>query len=641
VVGCESCHGGGSAHRGIGPLPFPNPDHERCGQCHNANYPHGNPEQENIVEDFRTSPHTRTLKPSVFIPGTAAVPALCAKCHSDEGAKLYRDVDGDHAALTDALPDSLPPLTGASSVECRTCHQAHRETDLLEAASTGRTSPFNTCTNCHQLLESGSAARITAFHDPTADLVNGDLAAIITDTHFDDPATGTTAAGTTVEGYVVRAALDSACLDCHNPHNADNTVNGQWARSAHGGRIADVKEAAEAAGGDVFAAGVTDASGIAWTHYNWDEGGRAACQRCHTATGASNFMTNPATYNPANNNFSHLSNWTAVGGSSQQELLYCWGCHSDSKGALRNPGAIVEVFEEPVGLDPILVEFPDSASSNVCLSCHIGREIGEVVKTKTGFDNLGFVNSHYLTAGGTVFAVSGYTFGDRDYSIPASDRHDKLGMGVATGDANFDAVRNNYTGGPCVTCHFGSNDGSHTLSPLTQYAANDLALNPACVFCHTERGEGTNAAITWLGDDATAATLQGTTHKARYQAALEALKVQLAADGFNFTPNYPYFGNTNWLSPGDTDVTGNTTGKNNMGTAFNYNLLIHDPGGVAHNRRYTRRLIYDAIDWIDDNNLNYSVSATLNALDPATDIYKASAIAYLLRAQNGDAGDRY
>ena len=25
VVGCESCHGGGSAHRGIGPLPFPVP----------------------------------------------------------------------------------------------------------------------------------------------------------------------------------------------------------------------------------------------------------------------------------------------------------------------------------------------------------------------------------------------------------------------------------------------------------------------------------------------------------------------------------------------------------------------------------------------------------------------------------------
>ena len=39
VVGCEGCHGPGSAHRGVGPIPVPEPGIEDCANCHNA---HGN-----------------------------------------------------------------------------------------------------------------------------------------------------------------------------------------------------------------------------------------------------------------------------------------------------------------------------------------------------------------------------------------------------------------------------------------------------------------------------------------------------------------------------------------------------------------------------------------------------------------------
>ena len=77
------------------------------------------------------------------------------------------------------------------------------------------------------------------------------------------------------------------------------------------------------------------------------------------------------------------------------------------------------------------------------------------------------------------------------------------------------------------------------------------------------------------------------------------------------------------------------TGKNNMGAAFNYNLLIHDRGGVAHNRYYTRRLIYDAIDWLDDNEMNYSVGTTLNLLSGTGDTaFKSEAITYLINGEN-------
>ena len=82
----------------------------------------------------------------------------------------------------------------------------------------------------------------------------------------------------------------------------------------------------------------------------------------------------------------------------------------------------------------------------------------------------------------------------------------------------------------------------------------------------------------------------------------------------------------------DTDTTGNTTGRYNMGAAFNLNLLEHDPGGYVHNRIYAKRLLYDAIDWADDNLLNYSVGATLNTvvIDGTAPIWKAGAIKYLL-----------
>jgi len=79
----------------------------------------------------------------------------------------------------------------------------------------------------------------------------------------------------------------------------------------------------------------------------------------------------------------------------------------------------------------------------------------------------------------------------------------------------------------------------------------------------------------------------------------------------------------------DTDTTGNTTGKNNMGAVFNVALLEGDPGAYVHNRIYTKRLLYDAIDWADDNSLNFSTGTTLNNISAAA-IFKAGAMKYLL-----------
>ncbi len=729
--GCEACHGGGAQHNGVGPIPYVNPfagNGTRCTACHAGKY------QTNAPTKFAASLHGEM---------TIETGGACRRCHTHEGAVLgaYSGLTGSYGVMSNTSYQLAVPLQKEFGVfQCGTCHQHGGGLRVVKARDTSgnvvnwnpsksfmANDQFNFCTSCHTMksydgnavLASGNIVSYGSFTVATERVGyhNTSWYRVLATTHLNN-SDNPTAGG--ISGYVVRIpkTADDAyasttnpqvnpCFDCHgheartmtaytNPsvttgtrayNPANETIWTQWAKSGHAGQLLKVKMEAvgiSTGAGAVDTAMTTtvgEATAAAWFHYDWSATNRQSCQRCHTATGASNFLKNPSAYDSTKNDFQHLAGWSVSSrASKQREMLYCWGCHANvsaDKGGLRNPGALSFTYTNGA-----TAMYPDASSANVCIACHSGRETGDSIKNSTGdFSNLSFINSHYLSAGGTVFAKTGYTFDGRDYSIPASDLHDKIGMGVATGNASFDAVRNNYTSGPCVACHFGSNDGSHTLSPYTKGTTTTgvptTDLNPVCVNCHTTRGAGTNAAIAWLGDDATAATFQGSTHKARYQAALEALRVQLAAKGYHFYEKHPYFytspyntGYTelgdctdnlpvkNWQTSGtsiftwsgtsctsDMGTAGTVgTGMINMGAAFSYNLLKHDPGGVAHNRRYTRRLIYDAIDQMDDGILNYSVYATLNALDAGMYVYKVSAIAYLINnglVNGGTAAERF
>ncbi|MDH3390754.1 MAG: multiheme c-type cytochrome, partial [Desulfobulbaceae bacterium] len=523
AVTCEVCHGSGIDHYGIGPIPDPTPDYTVCGECHDSTIPHiSNPETIGIAEDYVASKHAES--------GDRNDPR-CVKCHTDEGGRKYKNV---HTAAQ-LYAVALPLAGDISPIQCRTCHDSHNAGELqlgeseIELEFSGddfdASAEYATCTNCHQPHNAAiyTDPLILADLDDT-DGPNGDLIyhgkrynRVIANTHYDDPATTDV-----IEGYTMDPENERVCRDCHNVHESRTAINVDWAESGHGGFLHLVKDDAAASSGDPIRRTYQDIYNVrtagahggdpadlgfaaAWVYYDWDATtkydapdivlDRGDCQRCHTATGAKNYMTNPATYDPLNNNFSHLEDWSLDGGpdgetvsSGQNEMLYCWGCHTDNAGGLRNPGAITEEYDAAV-----TVEYPDVNGSNICMTCHLGRETGEVVKQKTGFDDERFVNSHYLAAGGTVFGTTGYTFGTRDYSIPAGDTHAFLGLGL-TGNAVVDA---DYTNGPCVTCHFGSGDGSHTLSPFTEYPGgtlDDVALNPVCVNCHTSRGDDSDAA---------------------------------------------------------------------------------------------------------------------------------------------------
>lgn len=406
-----------------------------------------------------------------------------------------------------------------------------------------------------------------------------------------------------IEGFAV-----TACEDCHYPanldpavttqwaHNPASDINQQWANSAHGGHIASGP--------------ATDAIAPGWVHYNWDQvtgtGNRASCQRCHTATGAKNFFEAKragTAYVAANNTFPHLEGWTAATGSPQNEMLYCWGCHSDvPSGGLRDPGAIVEDFPGVgTGAPAATVTFPNIFESNICLGCHIGRQVGQNITDSTAdFSNRSFINSHYLAAGGTVFNEAGYEYAGQTYNIYGF--HKQVGWSNVQGTGDR---------GPCVTCHMTSAEG-HTFEVVHTDGAGVVTsvASTVCGSCHA---------------DMTPATLNAT--KDEFAAALEELRVALANRGVHFFEAHPYFytapyvvggtntGLTNWdgINVGSvaTPITGR--GKDVMGAAFNYNLLKHDPGAYAHNSGYALKLIVDSLDFLNDGTVDSDATTRASA----------------------------
>lgn len=611
AVGCEGCHGNQSGHYGVA-----YPEAATCGQCHDTNHLTDNPEGNNIYRDYAAGAHSAD-------PGTHAG-RPCSKCHTDEGGRMYKGIKD--LALVQAVDTASP-------IQCRTCHNAHSPGKLLLEATATASAQYNTCTNCHQPHDAQVGATITQLPGSTStDGSSGDLiyhagrwTRVISSTHYDNPATADI-----IEGYNLNPASARVCLDCHNVHSADITINEQWARSGHAGKILEAKEAAAASQADrtiaqviaVRAAGADITTGAAWVEEGY-AAASSACRRCHTATGAASYLNAPASYNPATLDYAYLN-------GEQREMLYCWGCHKNNSGGMRTPGAITTAYK----FNGALAVFPDAQSSNTCIACHAGRESGESVQAITNFTNVSFKNSHYMAAAGLMYVKAGYrnfvpldtpigttTYGKTLTSTEdggsLSSTHRKLGTVAINGDSHntaFFVPGNLDSDGPCVTCHMVArtdNNGkrNHTL----EIDAN--AFSAVCSNCHTSEGTTVltpdNFKEAFIEDQAVP-----------FENAMNLAQATLLAKfGVTFdSTSYPYFF-VGGVALKDWTLGGTVDGERLMGACFNLNLLNHEPAAYVHARTYARRLLYDTIDWLDDKTINRSVTATAHAWNAS--IYNA------------------
>ncbi len=445
------------------------------------------------------------------------------------------------------------------------------------------------------------------------------------------------------------------CRNCHNPHDTTSQMQKfrEWSRSGKGNIYAKP-----------------------WTNYDFKTRGTTTpgatpsnsfgddCVRCHTTTGFVRYISDSSR---------PIAPWDIYGTvypkvslDKTKETLGCRACHDDGAGNVysykaRFANQVVTYYNystnsKVAGVtnkirQHIPKTYPDISTSNVCATCHVGREIGEIIRTSAPFMNfssIGFINSHYLTAGATIFKTSGFHFytSQAKYANKSFYLHDQIGV-----------VNKNGTGsdGPCVTCHIGQNGEykRHTFLP-TDRSGNLLAK--VCIKCHDPASNPDSSAMngTVIEDEATG-----------FNAALAVLAKTLKNRGFVFQDGYPYFGTSsspekNWrkftggFGSGIVPVAGNIpAGALTMGAAFNLNLLVHDYGAFAHNRFYTKRLIYDAIDWMQDGVMGNGIEAGINALADETSMFvlakdgtvfsidaatRAKAIAYLQGTRDNPSG---
>jgi hypothetical protein len=196
----------------------------------------------------------------------------------------------------------------------------------------------------------------------------------------------------------------------------------------------------------------------------------------------------------------------------------------------------------------------------------------------------------------------GYEYEGLDYTNKTTYKHDDIGIATTGGTPK----------GPCITCHMNTavKAESHKFLPVTEVAdplvkaANFGTLITGLVSktCETS---GCHVAATPNIPWTTVEQLQA--KKAGFYAAMQALlELQAVAKTVTritrtTTPHAPTY-TTDWTKINGVRLapsSGHTfPWADTMGASLNFDSLKNDPGAFAHNDVYTKRLIYDSLNWL-------------------------------------------
>ncbi len=293
---------------------------------------------------------------------------------------------------------------------------------------------------------------------------------------------------------------------------------------------------------------------------HWDADGAvsASCSRCHG--GATGFHF-----------FLEYGTGTEVP-IAQANGLQCETCHDNLQTFTRIQVPTVTL---PSGVTTSLQD----NDSNMCATCHQGRESKASVDAKIASGTLGFVNIHYLPAAATLLGDDGK-------------------VGYEYDGKSYAATWTHPPGTSCTLCHDPVKT-KHTFRPQDNVAT--------CQICHTSITNVQDIVMRHnanYDNDPATTTLHDQLEGLRQKLVAAMSTVSIAGGNpICYDPAaYPYFFN-------DTDSSGSCDATEAvfanaysawtpalLKASFNLQFATKDPGAFAHNFAYMGELLYDSIE---------------------------------------------
>jgi hypothetical protein len=255
------------------------------------------------------------------------------------------------------------------------------------------------------------------------------------------------------------------------------------------------------------------------------------------------------------------------------------------------------------------------------------------------YNKLGFINFTSLSAKIGTSTYQKTLVSVIDVAGGITSTHRNFGTKAMYGDSHslalFGTKANPVTGnldagGPCVTCHVRGNlvGGSARTDAGHSFEINEDAFLQVCSTCHTsENGNGFDPKVigadaAWAGFQSqflepNAEVYQDAQVLARYFLKKNFGIYMAAGNGTAYENSNRTTKVTDWTRGG---TLSNAQATKLMGAVFNLALFNNEPAAYAHARTYTRRLVYDTLDFLDDGVVNLSVSANAQAASQAGDV---------------------
>ena len=525
--------------------------------------------------DFITSKgHHQQQQDHAFGPHGADRPwdHACHECHSMHKA------DKEHLVLAEIVEDGIPVDNGSASTNnplCLACHSGHGDfADLtpqdintntgVDEAIQDHTKnraymdvPFtNNCSECHMpdtaksALEGDIKSHVFNIIWPNYVQQSGTFSWSgfqkwwESNESFVDPGDGT-------DPFASIGPIPNSCMTsgCHVP-GADDDIVTQWYGSGH-----------------------ADGFGEPFNHWNADGAVSSRCVRCHTMGG-----------------FTQLINGEELTAQSVifPKVLGCETCHEPNGGGqtVYEAGKVQEVMFPSGDIQSL------GDSSNICMTCHQGRESGASIDEEIAENPGGphtFINRHYYAAAAILFGDgvnAGYEYDGKTY----------LGQNTYPG----------HGGGldTCVKCHMRGVEDHNFLPELGD-----------CSGCHSgitdfeELGRPFGLPNIDYDGDGTGESFQGEIDglEAALLAEIQTYAANVIGDWIIYQAGaYPYFFNdTNengTVDPGEAIFPNRYTTFDDalLKAAFNYHSN-QDPCGDIHNHKYVIQTIIDSIEDLGGN----------------------------------------